>query len=178
MHRRMNRPAGNRHSRTAAIPELMLLLVFSLAPGTTQAQVDYEITLVEAFSGSIPEVYLWDLNESGRACGTSTHESFYAGFVWDSETEKTIIPITWPGIIATALFTLLLAYNEFMLVRILTQSKWTLPVGIAQFTGSEDAGHLTLAAAASVSATIPIILVILIFQGQLVKGLAAGAVKG
>jgi multiple sugar transport system permease protein len=63
-------------------------------------------------------------------------------------------------------------------VRILTQSNWTLPVAIAQFTGGEDPGHITLASAAAVSATIPIVFVILFFQKQLVKGLAAGAVKG
>jgi len=91
---------------------------------------------------------------------------------------RVIIPLMWPGIVSTALFTLLLAYNEFLLVRILTQSNWTLPVAIAQFTGGEDPGHITLASAAAVSATIPIIFVILFFQKQLVKGLAAGAVKG
>ncbi|RME99079.1 MAG: carbohydrate ABC transporter permease [Chloroflexi bacterium] len=91
---------------------------------------------------------------------------------------KVIIPIMWPGIISTALFSLLLAYNEFLLVRLLTQTNWTLPVAISRFTGGEDPRHLTLAAAAAVSATIPIMLVILFFQKNLVKGLAAGAVKG
>ena len=83
-----------------------------------------------------------------------------------------------PGIISTALFTVLLAYNEFILVLVLTQSKWTLPVAIAQFTGGEDPGYITLASAAAVSATIPIVILIIFFQKQLVKGLAAGAVKG
>lgn len=91
---------------------------------------------------------------------------------------KVIIPIVWPGIISTALFSLLLAYNEFLLVRLLTQTNWTLPVAISRYTGGEDPRHLTLAAAAAVSATIPIVLVILFFQKHLVKGLAAGAVKG
>jgi len=91
---------------------------------------------------------------------------------------KVIIPLMWPGIISTALFSLLLAYNEFLLVRLLTQTNWTLPVAISRYTGGEDPRHLTLAAAAAVSATIPIILVILFFQKNLVKGLAAGAVKG
>ncbi|MEM7801717.1 MAG: hypothetical protein AAF633_21150 [Chloroflexota bacterium] len=63
-------------------------------------------------------------------------------------------------------------------MRILTQSNWTLSVAIAQFTGGEDPGHLTLAAAAAVSATLPIVIIILFFQKQLVAGLAAGAVKG
>ena len=91
---------------------------------------------------------------------------------------RVIIPIMWPGIISTALFTLLLAYNEFLLVRLLAQTNWTLPVAISRFTGGEDPRHLTLAAASAVSATIPIVLVILYFQKNLVKGLTAGAVKG
>jgi multiple sugar transport system permease protein len=91
---------------------------------------------------------------------------------------RVIIPITWPGIISTALFTVLLAYNEFLLVLVLTQSKWTLPVAMAQFTGGEDPGYITMASAAAVSATIPIVILIIFFQKQLVKGLAAGAVKG
>jgi len=91
---------------------------------------------------------------------------------------RVIMPIMWPGIISTALFTLLLAYNEFLLVRLLAQTNWTLPVAISRFTGGEDPRHLTLAAASAVSATIPIIVVILFFQKNLVKGLAAGAVKG
>ncbi len=89
-----------------------------------------------------------------------------------------IVPIMWPGIITTGLFTLLLAYIDFLLARILTQVNWTLPVGIAQFTGGEDPGHVTLAAAASVSTTLPIPFVIIFFQKYLIRGLASGAVKG
>ncbi|MFC1879282.1 carbohydrate ABC transporter permease, partial [Chloroflexota bacterium] len=91
---------------------------------------------------------------------------------------RVIMPIMWPGVISTALFSLLLAYNEFLLVRLLTQTNWTLPVAISRYTGGEDPRHLTVAAAAAVSATIPIMLVILFFQKNLVKGLTAGAVKG
>ena len=89
-----------------------------------------------------------------------------------------VIPIMWPGIITTGLFTLLLAYNDFLLARILTQTNLTLPVGIAQFTGGEDPGYITLAAAGSISITLPIIFVIIFFQKHLIKGLASGAVKG
>lgn len=89
-----------------------------------------------------------------------------------------IIPIAWPGIITTSLFTLLLAYNEFLMPKILTQSKWTLPVAIASYTSGEDAAYRAIAAAASVSIAIPIIIVIIFFQKYLIKGLAFGAVKG
>ncbi len=91
---------------------------------------------------------------------------------------RVIVPITWPGIITTGLFTLLLAYNEFLLARILTQSNWTLPVAIAAYTSGEDASHLSIAAAGSISITLPIIFVIIFFQKYLIKGLASGAIKG
>lgn len=124
----------------------------------------FTIWMLRSFFMEIPR----DLEESAMVDGAGRLVSFL----------RVIIPVMWPGIVATALFTLLLAYNEFLLVRILTQTNWTLPVAISRFTGGEDPRHLTLAAAASVSATIPIIIIILFFQKQLVKGLAAGAVKG
>jgi multiple sugar transport system permease protein len=91
---------------------------------------------------------------------------------------RVILPISWPGIITTALFTLLLAYNEFLLARLLTSTLWTLPVGISRFTSGEDIRLLPLSNASAVSITIPIIFIIIFFQGNLIKGLAGGAVKG
>jgi ABC-type glycerol-3-phosphate transport system permease component len=124
----------------------------------------FTIWMLRSFFMEIPA----DLEDAAMIDGASRFTAF----------RKVIIPIMWPGIISTALFSLLLAYNEFLLVRLLTQTNWTLPVAISRFTGGEDPRHLTLAAASAVSATIPIILVILFFQKNLIKGLAAGAVKG
>lgn len=124
----------------------------------------FTIWMLRSFFMDIPK----DLEESAMVDGASRLTAF----------RRVIIPIMWPGIISTALFSLLLAYNEFLLVRILTQTNWTLPVAISRYTGGEDPRHLTIAAAAAVSATIPIVVVILFFQKNLVKGLAAGAVKG
>jgi len=124
----------------------------------------FTIWMLRSFFMEVPG----ELEESAMIDGANRFTAF----------RKVIVPIVWPGIISTALFTLLLAYNEFLLVRVLTQTQWTLPVAISRFTGGEDPRHLTLAAASAVSATVPIILVILFFQKNLVKGLAAGAVKG
>lgn len=124
----------------------------------------FTIWMLRSFFMDIPR----ELEESAMVDGCNRFTAF----------TRVIIPIMWPGIISTALFSLLLAYNEFLLVRLLTQTNWTLPVAISRFTGGEDPRHLTLAAAASVSATVPIVVVILFFQKNLVKGLAAGAVKG
>lgn len=124
----------------------------------------FTIWMLRSFFMEIPK----ELEEAAMVDGCNRLTAF----------TKVIVPIMWPGIISTALFTLLLAYNEFLMVRILAQTRWTLPVAISRFTGGEDPRHLTLAAASAVSATIPIIIVILFFQKNLVKGLAAGAVKG
>ncbi len=92
---------------------------------------------------------------------------------------RVIIPIMWPGIIATSLFTLLLAYHEYLLVRILAQSNWTIAVAMTSYIGGVSvAGSIPLQSAAAVSGALPLLIVVLIFQKQLVKGLSAGAVKG
>ena len=124
----------------------------------------FTIWMLRSFFMSIPK----EIEESAMVDGANRLTAFIS----------VIIPIMWPGIISTALFTLLLAYSNFLLVRILTQSNWTLTVAISKYAAGEDPGHITLAAAAAVSAAVPIIIIVFIFQGQLVKGLTAGAVKG
>ncbi len=137
---------------------IMLILVL------VAANQPFTIWMMRAFFAEIPKA----IEESARIDGLGPFAAFL----------RVVIPTAWPGIISTGLFSLLLAYHEFLLARVLTQSKWTLPVAIAQFTGGEAPGHITLAAAAAVSATIPIVIIIIFFQKHLVKGLAAGAVKG
>jgi multiple sugar transport system permease protein len=137
-----------------------LLLILTLVA----VNQPFTIWMLRSFFMEIPR----EIEEAAMMDGAGRLQSFL----------RVIVPITWPGIITTGLFTLLLAYNEFLLARILTQSNWTLPVAIAQYTSGEDASHLTIAAAGSVSITLPIIFVIIVFQKYLVKGLASGAVKG
>ena len=124
----------------------------------------FTIWMLRSFFMNIPK----EIEESAMVDGANRLTAFM----------RVIIPIMWPGIISTALFTLLLAYSDFLLVRILTQSNWTLTVAISKYAAGEDPGHITLAAAAAVSAAVPIIIVVFIFQSQLVKGLTSGAVKG
>ena len=124
----------------------------------------FTIWMLRSFFMNIPK----EIEESAMVDGANRLTAFIT----------VIIPIMWPGIVSTALFTLLLAYSDFLLVRILTQSNWTLTVAISKYAAGEDPGHITLAAAAAVSAAVPIIIVVFIFQSQLVKGLTAGAVKG
>lgn len=124
----------------------------------------FTIWMFRTFFMDVPK----EMEEAAMIDGASRFQAF----------RKVIIPIMWPGIIATSLFTMLLAYNEFLFVRVLAPTNWTLPVAIVSLTGGESSRTITEAAAASVSITLPIVIVIILFQKHLVKGLGAGAVKG
>ncbi len=75
----------------------------------------FTIWMLRSFFMDIPR----ELEESAMVDGCNRLTAF----------TRVIVPIVWPGIIATALFSLLLAYNEFLLVRLLTQTNWTLTGG-------------------------------------------------
>lgn len=124
----------------------------------------FTIWMFRSFFMDVPK----ELEEAAMMDGATRVQAF----------RKIIIPVMWPAIIATGLFTLLLAYNEYLFVRVLAPTEWTLPVAIVSLTGGESSRTITEAAAASVSITLPIVIVIILFQKHLVKGLGAGAVKG
>ena len=124
----------------------------------------FTIWMFRSFFMDVPK----ELEEAAMMDGATRLEAF----------RKIIIPVMWPAIIATGLFTLLLAYNEYLFVRVLAPTEWTLPVAIVSLTGGESSRTITEAAAASVSITLPIVIAIILFQKHLVKGLGAGAVKG
>jgi multiple sugar transport system permease protein len=146
-------------SQILGVHDTYLVLILVLVA----ANQPFAVWMLRSFFEDIPH----EIEESAMVDGAGRLKAFVS----------VIIPIMWPGIISTALFTLLLAYHEFLLVRVLMQDKWTLSVAITQFAGSEYA-YSTIPFAAAVSATVPLLIVILFFQKQLVKGLTAGAVKG
>ncbi len=96
---------GHRPRAGAAVPTLIravavtTAIAWSSGPGpivpAAHADVEYDLIVVEAFDGSIPECYLWDINDSNRACGTSTSGSFYAGFQWTEAEGKSATPLIW-----------------------------------------------------------------------------------
>jgi ABC-type glycerol-3-phosphate transport system permease component len=86
----------------------------------------------------------------------------------------------WPGVITTGLFSFLLAYNDFAVTAmLLSEENQTMVPRIASFLGTtQTQGDVMLAVAAVVSATLPLFVLIMFFQRQIVSGLTAGAVKG
>jgi multiple sugar transport system permease protein len=92
---------------------------------------------------------------------------------------RVILPLARPGLLSTALFAFLIAWDEFLyaLVFTSTNASKTIPVAIAEFTGryTTDFG---LQAAGGILALVPPVLIAVAFQRYIVGGLSAGAVKG
>lgn len=91
---------------------------------------------------------------------------------------RIVLPAVRPGLAVTALFSMLLAYNEFLFALILTGSHTkTLPVAIAEY-GGEDINYWSLSAAGAIGIMLPAVLFTILVQRHLIRGLTFGAVKG
>ncbi|GHA99357.1 carbohydrate ABC transporter permease [Streptomyces chryseus] len=90
-----------------------------------------------------------------------------------------IAPLLAPGIVATALFAFITAWNEFFfaLVLLKTPSMQTLPVVLTHFLGAEGVADLGPLAAAAFLATLPSLVVFALIQKRITGGMTAGAVK-
>ncbi|KUN21994.1 sugar ABC transporter permease [Streptomyces antibioticus] len=88
-------------------------------------------------------------------------------------------PLLAPGIVATALFAFITAWNEFFfaLVLLKTPEKQTLPVVLTHFIGAEGVADLGPLAAAAFLATLPSLVVFALIQRRITSGMLAGAVK-
>ncbi|MFG2511138.1 carbohydrate ABC transporter permease [Streptomyces sp. NPDC048584] len=88
-------------------------------------------------------------------------------------------PLLAPGIVATALFAFITAWNEFFfaLVLLKTPERQTLPVVLTHFIGAEGVADLGPLAAAAFLATLPSLVVFAIIQRRITGGMLAGAVK-
>lgn len=92
---------------------------------------------------------------------------------------KIILPLLKPGIVATAIFAFISAWNEYFYALVLLKdpNMMTLPINLARFTGFEGVARLGPLSAASLIATIPTLILFGILQKGLISGLAQGAVK-
>ncbi len=126
----------------------------------------FTIWMLRSFFQAIPS----ELDEAARVDGCSDMQAF----------RRVIMPVMWPGVITTGLFSFLLAYNDYLICSLLLNSQnQTMVPSITQFFNSETTTtDQVQAIAADVSITAPLFLLVMVFQKQIVSGLTAGAVKG
>ncbi len=126
----------------------------------------FTIWMLRSFFQNIPS----ELDEAARVDGC-TH---FQAFRW------VIMPVMWPGVITTGLFSFLLAYNDYLVTSLLldAQNQTMVPAIVGYFNRETTTTDQVEAVAAAVSITAPLFLLVMVFQRQIVSGLTAGAVKG
>lgn len=161
------------------LPPIALVIPLYLALANLRL-LDTKIGLIVTYSSIVTPFCLWtmsnyylslpeNLEDAARVDGCSRLGALM----------RIILPIAKPGLLTTAMFGFLLAWDEFLysLIFTSTTNAKTIPVAIAEFTGkySSDFG---LIAAGGVLAAAPPLILALIFQRYIVGGLTSGAVKG
>jgi multiple sugar transport system permease protein len=125
------------------------------------------IYTLSAFYREIP----WELEQAAQVDGATPFQAF----------TKVILPLAAPGTFTAAILVFIFAWNDFLFANTLTSTSnaRTVPAALAFFTGASQFDQpIAAIAAAAVLVTIPIIIIVLIFQRRIVAGLTAGAVKG
>ncbi len=174
-----NRPVQLGLIATRMIPEVSLILPLFIIASSLQLinkpivliltymsfALPYAIWLMAAYFQTVP----LDLEDAARLDGCSR-----LGILF-----RVVVPISVPGLVSTAMFVFLLAWDEFFYALIFTstlQAK-TVPVALAEFVGRYVV-NVNGMMAGGILAAIPPVLVALIFQRYIVSGMTAGAVKG
>jgi multiple sugar transport system permease protein len=162
---------------TLMVPTEMLIIPWYLAvtklrlfdshislifPGLSSA---FGIFLMKQFFEAVPN----DLLEAGRIDGLSEFGIFL----------KAAVPLVKPAISALGIFTFLGNWNAFLwpVIAVNSTKFYTLPVGLAQFS-SESYNQWDLIMAGSCIATIPVLIIFLIFQKQIIEGIHMTGIKG
>ncbi len=164
---------------TRMIPEVSLVLPLFIIASSLQL-INKPVVLIIAYMSFALPYAIWlmaayfqtvpiELEEAARLDGCTR-----LGILF-----RVVMPISVPGLVSTAMFIFLLAWDEFFYALIFTSTlaAKTAPVAIAEFVGRYVV-NITGMMAGGVVVAIPPVLLALIFQRYIVSGLTAGAVKG
>jgi len=125
------------------------------------------VYVLTAFFREIP----WEMEQAAQVDGATPMQAF----------RKVIVPLAAPGVFTAAILTFFAIWNDFIFGITLTSSEAARPVpaALAFFSGASQFSQPTAPiAAASVIVTIPVVILVLLFQQKIVAGLTNGAVKG
>lgn len=122
------------------------------------------IWIMTSFFKEIPD----DLIRAAKVDGCTSLQTLY----------KIVFPLAIPGIVTAAILVFIFSWNEFLfaLSFTTTYASRTIPVGIALFPGVHEVPWGDIAAA-SIIVTVPLVILVVVFQRRIVSGLTAGSVK-
>jgi multiple sugar transport system permease protein len=145
--------------------------LFNTWPGLIIPYMTFTLPLaiwtLSAFFREIP----WEMEQAAQVDGATSWQAF----------RKVIVPLAAPGVFTAAILTFFFAWNEFVLALSLTSTtaSRTVPAQMSFFVGPDPFNPpYSQLAAASVIVTVPVIVIVLLFQRRIVAGLTSGAVKG
>jgi multiple sugar transport system permease protein len=140
--------------------------LFSLVIAYTTFALPYALWLLRSFMASLPEELEW----AALVDGASRMGAFI----------DVVLPQALPGIISTALFTFIVAWNEYFYALILVNTDEARPLTTGVITMLVTSFNIewSLLMAASVAMSLPLIIIFVFLQGYLVKGFAGTGIKG
>jgi len=145
--------------------------LFDTWPGLIIPYMSFTLPLaiwtLTAFFREIP----WELEQAAQVDGATAWQAF----------RKVIVPLAAPGVFTAAILTFFFAWNDFVFGISLTSTidSRPVPAQLAFFVGPDQFNPpVSTLAAAAVMVTVPVIILVLLFQRKIVAGLTAGAVKG
>ena len=140
--------------------------IASLVIAYTTFALPYALWLLRSFMASIPD----DLEAAALVDGATRMQAFI----------DVILPQALPGVISTAIFTAILAWNEYLYALVLVNSDEARPLttGVMNMLVTSFNIEWSLLMAASVMMSVPLIIVFVFLQKFLTRGFGAGAVKG
>lgn len=159
------------------LPPVVLALPF-LVLYRELALLDTRIGLILLYTLSVLPIVVWIMRDQFESIPTELEEAALVDglSIWGAFFQI-ILPIALPGMIAAFILSLVLTWNEYFFAALLTSTHAnTLPVMVASQTGSQGINWWAMAAL-SFAAILPLIVIGVVLERYLIKGMTAGAVK-
>lgn len=159
------------------LPPVVLALPF-LVLYREMAMLDTRIGLILLYTLMVMPIVIWIMHDQFRAIPAELEEAAQVDGLstWGSFL-RIVLPISLPGMTASFILAMILCWNEYFFASLLTSTNsTTLPVMVASQTGSQGINWWSMAAL-STAAIMPLLIVGVLLERYLIKGMTAGAVK-
>lgn len=159
------------------LPPVVLALPF-LVLYKQLALLDTRIGLILLYTLTVLPIVIWIMRDQFESIPTELEEAALVDglSIWGAFF-SVILPIALPGMIAAFILSLVLTWNEYFFAALLTSTHAnTLPVMVASQTGSQGINWWSMAAL-SFAAIVPLVVIGVLLERYLIKGMTAGAVK-